>query len=98
MCSEGFTAMVDVTLFLNLSPSFLLPLFSSYSLSLQVVEHSEELKNKDKEMQHLRMLQEDIEYKYVIADSKLSEIEKEHEQRMSDVKDKVGRLVLHVYM
>jgi hypothetical protein len=59
------------------------------SFHQKVVEHSEELKNKDKEMQHLRMLQEDIEYKYVIADSKLSEIEKEHEQRMSDVKDKL---------
>ena len=53
------------------------------------MEHSEELKNKDKEMAHLRMLQEDIEYKYVIADSKLSEIEKEHEQQLTDLKDKV---------
>ena len=61
------------------------------------MEHSEELKNKDKEVQHLRMLQEDIEYKYVIADSKLSGIEKEHGQKMSDFKDKVSRLVLHMY-
>jgi hypothetical protein len=60
------------------------------SFHQKVMEHSEELKNKDKEVQHLRMLQEDIEYKYVIADSKLSGIEKEHGQKMSDFKDKLA--------
>ena len=53
------------------------------------MEHSEELRNKEKEMQQLRMMLEDTQYKYVIADSKLSEIEKEHEQYITDLKDKV---------
>ena len=53
------------------------------------MEHSEELRNKEKEMQQLRMMLEDTQYKYVIADSKLSEIEKEHEQNITDLKDKV---------
>ena len=60
-----------------------------YIYYVQVMEHSEELRNKDKEMQRLRMMLEDTEYKYVIAHSKLSEIEKEHEQHVSDLKDKV---------
>jgi predicted RNase H-like nuclease (RuvC/YqgF family) len=60
------------------------------SLHQKVMEHSEELRNKDKEMQQLRMLLEDTEYKYVISHSKLSEIEKEHEQHVTDLKDKVG--------
>ena len=53
------------------------------------MEHSEELRNKDKEMQKLNMMLEDTQYKYVIAHSKLSEIEKEHKQHMTDLEDKV---------
>ena len=53
------------------------------------MEHSEELRNKDREMQQLRMVLEDTEYKYVIAHSKLSEIEKEHQQALTDLRDKV---------
>ena len=61
---------------------------------VQVMEHSEELRNKDKEMQRLRMMLEDTEYKYVISHSKLSEIEKEHEQNVTDLKDKVYNLLV----
>ena len=40
-------------------------------------------------MQQLSMMLEDTEYKYVISHSKLSEIEKEHEQTLTDFQDKV---------
>ena len=65
------------------------------SLHQKDVQHSEELRNKDREMQQLSMVLEDTEYKYVIAHSELSEIKKEHEQQLTDLKDKVCSVALY---